>query len=115
MEETDQDIQSENNNTNAKIMAGLYAIAVLLFCFLGLFLIGFAGTEGERHGISAARKLAGPASFATAGFVTSIASIFFLKGRQHLQIIAPLFLSLVFGSFGSVTMSIFFETFWRML
>ena len=71
MEQTDLDIQSQSDNKNAKIMAGLYTIAVLLFCCVGIILVGVAGSEGERYGISAARKLAGPASFAMAGFMTS--------------------------------------------
>ncbi len=103
------------SNKNAKIMAALYAVAVFVFCFLGLIVIGVAGYGRERDGVLAAKILAGPATFALVGLASSVAAMFFLKGKDLYQILVPVFLSMVFGIFGWITIFIFFGVIWRML
>ena len=109
------DDTSTKSNRNAKIMAGLYAIAVFLFCFVGLVALLIAASGRERDGVLAAKILAGPASFAIAGFVGSLLSIFFLKGKDVLQIAVPVVLSMIGGFFGFVFIFVFFNVIWRML
>ena len=114
MESTEIGIDNQNTR-NAKIMAGLYGVAIFLFCFMGLAGLIFVALGSESDGVLAAKILSGPITFALTGFAASVLSMFFLKGKALLQILVPIFVSMVAGVLGIIFTFIFFGVIWRML